>query len=303
LTPPRRILLLGANGQLGRELQHVFAGEYEIDAPDRTSLDLASEDQLRTAVRTTAPGLILNAAAYTAVDRAESEPELARAINADAPGILAQEARSRDILLVHYSTDYVFDGTKTVAWVEDDTPDPLNVYGASKLAGEDAVRKAGGKHLIFRTSWVYGPHGRNFLLTMLRLGRERNQLSVVSDQIGAPTTAASLAAATRIIADGIFSGKHGSVEEWSGLYHMTCSGFTSWHGFAEAIFTHAEALGLLDKPRPRITPIPSSEYPTPARRPHNSILSNAKLQGVFGVQLPAWQEALNTALASLRASS
>ena len=303
MSGTRRILLLGAGGQLGHDLKDSFAGAGEIFAHDRQSVDLASEEQLRSVIRAVRPDLILNAAAYTAVDRAESEPELAHAINAIAPGLLAQEARSRDILLVHYSTDYVFDGTKTGAWVEEDTPDPLNVYGASKLAGEEAIRSVGGKYLIFRTSWVCGPHGRNFLLTMLRLGRERNQLSVVSDQIGAPTTTAALAAATRTIADGIFSGKHGSSEEWSGLYHMTCGGFTSWHSFAEAIFTHAEAIGLLDKPRPRITPIPSSEYPTPARRPHNSVLSNRKLQAVFGVQLPAWQEALNAALTSLRANT
>jgi dTDP-4-dehydrorhamnose reductase len=298
-----RILVLGAAGQLGHELQRSFREAGEVLAYDRSSVDLSSEEQLRAAVRSTRPDLILNAAAYTAVDRAESEPELACAVNARAPGILAEEARRRNILFVHYSTDYVFDGAKNDTWTEEDTANPLNVYGASKLAGEKAIREAGGRHLIFRTSWVYSPHGRNFLLTMLRLGRERDKLTVVADQVGAPTAAAALAAATRAILGGISSGKHGATEQWSGIYHMTCGGSTSWHGFAEAIFTHAEALGLLDRPKPQILPIPASEYPTPARRPHNSVLSNAKLQAVFGVRLPTWQDALNAVFLSLQADA
>lgn len=295
-----RILLLGAAGQLGHELRYSFSGAGELLAHDRHTADLNSEEQLRAAIRNANPDMILNAAAYTAVDRAESEPEFAYAINAHAPRVLAEEAARRDILLVHYSTDYVFDGSKAGPWSEEDTPHPLNIYGASKLAGEEAIRRAGCKHLIFRTSWVYAPHGRNFLLTMLRLGLERDRLNIVNDQIGAPTTVAVLAQATRSIVDGIFASQFGAADQWSGLYHMTCAGQTSWHGFAEAIFKGAEELALLRGARPQVLPIPTSEYPTPAKRPHNSVLSNHKLQHVFGIQLPEWQSALQTALLALQ---
>jgi dTDP-4-dehydrorhamnose reductase len=303
MSGPRRIVLLGAGGQLGYELRQSFAGAGEVVAHDRQSVDLASEERLRSVIRDAEPDLILNAGAYTAVDRAESEPEQAYAINAQAPGVLAEEAARRNILLVHYSTDYVFNGAKAGTWTEEDAPSPLNVYGASKLAGEEAIRQAGGKHLIFRTSWVYAPHGRNFLLTMLRLGRERDRLNVVNDQIGAPTTAAALAQATRSIVDGIFAVKFGPAVNWSGLYHMSCAGQTSWHGFAEAIFARAEELALLEKSKPQVLPIPTSEYPTPAARPHNSVLSNQKLQRVFGVALPTWQDALQATLLRLREST
>jgi dTDP-4-dehydrorhamnose reductase len=188
LSKKRRILILGGTGQLGRELQDSFAGAGEIICPNRRTLDFIDANQLRDFVRAAEPDVILNAAAYTAVDRAESEQALAMAINAEAPRILAEEALRHHALLVHYSTDYVFDGSKQGAWVESDRPNPLNVYGASKLRGEDAIRNIGGRYLIFRTSWVYGPHGNNFLLTMLRLGRERDLLTVVDDQIAAPTT-------------------------------------------------------------------------------------------------------------------
>jgi dTDP-4-dehydrorhamnose reductase len=295
-----RILLLGANGQLGHELTHSFAGAGELVAQDRHTTDLTSEEQLRAAIRAAEPDLILNAAAYTAVDRAESEPELAHAINAHAPRILAEEAARRNVLLVHYSTDYVFDGSKAGPWSEEDAPHPLNTYGTSKLAGEEAIRQVDGKHLIFRTSWVYAPHGRNFLLTMLRLGQERDRLSIVNDQIGAPTTATALAQATRSIVDGILASQFGAAQQWSGLYHMSCAGHTSWHGFAETIFTHAEELTLLHRAKPQVLPIPSSEYPTPARRPQNSVLSNRKLQQAFGIQLPDWQLALQTTLLSMK---
>jgi dTDP-4-dehydrorhamnose reductase len=298
-----RILLLGANGQLGHELTHSFAGAGELVAQDRHTTDLTSEEQLRAAIRAAEPDLILNAAAYTAVDRAESEPELAHAINAHAPRILAEEAARRNVLLVHYSTDYVFDGSKAGPWSEEDAPHPLNTYGASKLAGEEAIRQVGGKHLIFRTSWVYAPHGRNFLLTMLRLGQERDRLSIVNDQIGAPTTATALAQATRSIVDGILASQFGAAQQRSGLYHMSCAGHTSWHGFAEAIFTHAEELELLHKAKPQVIPIPSSEYPTPARRPKNSVLSNRKLQQTFGIELPDWHSALQTTLLSMQDKS
>lgn len=291
-----RVLITGAAGQLGYELGVTFGAGHEVVVFDRSSLDLASEEQIRAAVRDAKPEIILNAAAYTAVDRAESERGPAFAINARAPEVLAEEAARCGALLVHYSTDYVFDGAKHGAWVEEDATHPINVYGASKLAGEEAIRKVGGRFLIFRTSWVYAPRGKNFLLTMLRLAGERDALSVVSDQVGAPTTAAALAAATLAVVDGIDAGKFDA----AGVYHMTCAGETSWHGFAEAIFTQAAALGLLKKPKPEVKAIPSSEFPTPAKRPANSVLLNAKLREVFGVQLPAWQDALDVVLRQLR---
>ena len=286
-----RILILGSTGQLGRELQRSFSGYGEVIARGRETVDFSGEDQLRSAVRTASPDVILNAAAYTAVDRAESEPDLAMAVNGHAPGVLAEEANRLGALFVHYSTDYVFDGTKAGAWEETDAPNPLNVYGASKLAGERAVEQVGGKHLIFRTSWVYGPHGKNFLLTMLRLGKERDLLKVVDDQVGAPTTSIALADATRSIVASIFEGRCGYAESWAGVYHMTCGGSVSWRRFADAIFARAQ--NLLGGRRPATAPIPTSEYPTPARRPQNSVLSNKKLNAAFGVQLPSWGDALD----------
>jgi dTDP-4-dehydrorhamnose reductase len=291
VSRPERILILGSTGQLGRELQRSFSGYGEVIARGRETVDFSGEDQLRSAVRTASPDVILNAAAYTAVDRAESEPDLAMAVNGHAPGVLAEEANRLGALFVHYSTDYVFDGTKAGAWEETDAPNPLNVYGASKLAGERAVEQVGGKHLIFRTSWVYGPHGKNFLLTMLRLGKERDLLKVVDDQVGAPTTSIALADATRSIVASIFEGRCGSAESWAGVYHMTCGGSVSWRGFADAIFARAQ--NLLGGRRPATAPIPTSEYPTPARRPQNSVLSNKKLNAAFGVQLPSWGDALD----------
>ena len=250
-------------------------------------------------VRRAAPNLILNAAAYTAVDRAESERELAYAINGQAPRVLAQEALERNALLVHYSTDYVFDGSKPEPWIETDAPNPLNVYGASKLTGEQAIANIGGKYLIFRTSWVYGPHGNNFLLTMLRLARERDRLSIVDDQVGAPTTSIALARATHAIVTGILVDRIGAPQDWAGLYQMTCSGSTSWFGFAQAIFARAAALEVK---APELTPIATKDYPTPAARPRNSVLSNAKLHAHFGVELPPWESALDEALQRLRDS-
>jgi dTDP-4-dehydrorhamnose reductase len=295
-----RILIVGNAGQLGRELERIFAGLGPMVAVDRESVDLADPDQTRALVRRAAPDLILNAAAYTAVDRAESERDLAYAINEHAPRVLAEEARERNALLVHYSTDYVFDGSKPEPWVETDAPNPLNVYGASKLAGEQAVEKTGGKILIFRTSWVYGPHGTNFLLTMLRLARERDRLSIVDDQVGAPTTSVQLARATHAIVTGILAGRFGEPWGWSGLYHMTCAGATSWFGFAKAIFDRAGK--LLGVRTPELTPIPTRDYPTPAARPRNSVLSNARLSKRFGVELPPWESALDETLEALRNS-
>ena len=272
-----KLLVTGRNGQVGWELARALAPLGEITSCDRAQLDLSDPGRIVSVVLAARPDVIVNAAAYTTVDRAESEPELARAINATAPGILAEEARRSGALLVHYSTDYVFDGAKPVPYTEDDAANPLNVYGRTKLEGERAVRDSGCRHLIFRTAWVYGPRGRNFLLTMLRLAKEGAELRVVDDQIGAPTSSAAIAEATaRVLSQA---------PEASGLYHLTAAGQTSWCGFAGAIMKKA---GL----RVKTTPIPSSEYPTPARRPLNSVLSNEKLKRTFGFSPRAWEALL-----------
>jgi len=299
LTSSPRILILGAAGQLGRALRRSFAGIGSIIAADRTLVDIADGPRLREFVRGTQPAVILNAAAYTAVDRAESEPEQARAINTACPGILAEEAKALNALLVHYSTDYVFDGSKSGPWTEDDATNPLSVYGSSKLAGERAIQAVGVRYLIFRTSWVYGPQGNNFLFTMLRLAGQRDKLSIVNDQIGAPTTSIELADATRAIVEGILADRFGATEDWAGIYHMTCAGSTSWFGFAQAIFAHAEQLGV--KP-PELLPISTEDYPTPARRPRNSVLSNEKINLRFGVELASWQAALDAVSKQIRIS-
>jgi dTDP-4-dehydrorhamnose reductase len=293
-----RILILGSAGQLGCELQRSFSGAGEIVTAGRDSLNLADPVGLRSFVRDVAPEIILNAAAYTAVDRAESEPELAMAVNARAPAVLAEEALRLRALLVHYSTDYVFDGSMAGAREETDSPNPLNVYGASKLAGEQGIAEVGGRFLVFRTSWVYGPRGNNFLLTMLRLGRERDRLNIVDDQIGAPTTTIELAHATRSILDGVADNRFGALEKWAGIYHMTCGGAVSWCGFAKAIFERAGF--LLGKKSPIVSPIRASEYPTAAQRPQNSVLSNEKLRRCFGVELSSWESALDVVIQQLK---
>ena len=294
-----RVLVLGPAGQLGRELQQSFGDAGEVVTPSRDTLNLADEEQMRGFIRSVAPDVVLNAAAYTAVDRAESEPERAMAVNARAPGVLAEEAKRVGALLVHYSTDYVFDGSKAGAWDEKDSPKPLNVYGMSKLAGEQAILGVGGRYLIFRTSWVYGPRGNNFLLTMLRLGRERDRLNIVDDQIGAPTTTIELAHATHSIVDGILSDRFGAIEKWAGIYHMTCGGSVSWCGFAKAIYERGES--LLRGRSPIVHPIGTSEYPTAAKRPQNSVLSNEKLRGCFGIELSPWDCALDVVVQRLKA--
>src|SRR5579871_4649751 len=253
-----RILIFGAAGQLGVELQRSFTASSGVTAVDRASGDLANPDQLRALIRDVRPAVILNAAAYTAVDRAEAEPELEHAINAAGPRILAEKSLNLNARLVHYSTDYVFDGTKSGPWTEADATNPLNAYGVSKLAGEQAIQSLGGRYLIFRTSWVYSPHGKNFMLTMLRLGRERDKLSVVNDQFGAPTTSIELARATHQIVSGILANHFGAVDYFAGLYHMTCAGSTSWFGFAQAIFERASA--VLGAKIPELTPIPATSF-------------------------------------------
>ena len=266
-----RTLLLGQHGQVSRELQLLLSKQQELIVLGREQLDLADTARLREAVRHLRPELIINAAAHTAVDAAESEPEAAFAINAIAPGVLAEEAAALDVPLIHYSTDYVFDGSKPTAYDEDDVPNPLGVYGRSKLAGEQAIAAVGGKHLILRTSWVYSLHGRNFLLTMQRLLQEREQLSVVADQIGAPTWAGSIAAATGQLID---RWQTAQTAAW-GVYHFTARGETSWFGFTEAIATQLLAQG---KPVAQLTAIATREYPTPAQRPLNSRLDCTRLE-------------------------
>ncbi len=292
-----RILVTGADGQLGRALLKRFDGSAEVVGCNRNTFDLSNAQEIRKRVRDIAPDIILNAGAYTAVDRAESEADLAMAVNGTAPGVLAEESRRAGSLLIHYSTDYVFDGSKDGPWVESDATNPLSVYGASKLLGEEAIRAVGGNYLIFMTSWVNAPKGKNFLLTMLRLGRERDSLNVVDDQVGAPTTAAELAQAAHTVVSGILDGKFGDGNDWSGLYHMTCGGSVSWWGFAKAIFDRTS--GLPDGRKPKVNAIASSEYPTAAKRPRNSVLSNEKLHRKFGVRLADWETALDTALAEV----
>lgn len=291
-----RILILGSTGQVGSELQKTFADVGEILTLDRRAADLGHPESLRKIVRDAKPDVILNAAAYTAVDRAESEPEAAKAVNATAPKILAEEALRSGAILVHYSTDYVFDGTKAGPWIETDPVHPLNVYGASKLAGEQAITQVGGQFLIFRTSWVYGPRGSNFFLTMLRLGRERDLLKIVDDQIGAPTTSLEIARATCSVVNAVLPA---ASDAWAGTYHMTCGGSVSWCGFAKAIF--AQGQRLLQGKTPQVLPIQSSDYPTPAKRPLNSVLSNEKLFARFKVRLPIWDAAMEEVLESLAA--
>jgi dTDP-4-dehydrorhamnose reductase len=282
----KKILILGATGQVGLELRRSFADLGEVMACDRGTADLGFPEQIEKLIDETGPEIVLNAAAYTAVDKAETEPELAMTINAHAVGAMARACARRDALLVSYSTDYVFDGTKQGAWLESDAPNPLNVYGKSKLAGELAIEQAGGRHLILRTSWVYGPHGKNFYLTMLRLAKEKDQLGIVADQFGAPTSSIAIADATRAILD-----RAEGAADWSGVYHLTCQGKASWFEFAQLLF--ARSLHQTEGRQPELRPLRSEEYPTPARRPGNSVLDNGKLERTFGVRLPAWQDAFD----------
>ena len=288
-----KILLLGEHGQVSRELQLSLRGLGELIVRGRDRLDLGQPQQIRQQLRELQPELVINAAAHTAVDLAESEPERAFAINATAPGVLAEEAADLGVPLLHYSTDYVFDGTKPAPYAEDDAPNPLGVYGQSKLAGERAIQAVGGAHLILRTSWVYSLHGRNFLLTMQRLLQERESLNVVADQIGAPTWAGSIASAS---AQLIQHWRNGQGGPW-GLYHLTAQGETSWFGFASAI---AEQLRAQGKAVAQLQAIPSSAYPTPAQRPLNSRLDCTRLQRDWRLQLPDWHSALLECLHSPR---
>lgn len=293
MTARSRILLTGSRGQVGWELARSLSTLGEVVSLDSSQLDLTDVAAIRRAVAEIKPRIIVNPAAHTAVDKAESETERAYALNATAPAVLAEEAEKLGALLVHYSTDYVFDGSGEQARVETDATGPLNVYGASKLAGEQAIQANCPRHLIFRTSWVYGARGANFLLTMRRLMRERPELKIVADQVGAPTWCRSIADATAQVLAQVHSPLVGADKPlpW-GMYHMTNGGETSWHGFAQAILE-------LDAPESetRLLPIPSSDYPTPAKRPLNSRLNNDKLERVFGVRLPDWRLALRLCMA------
>lgn len=285
-----RVLLTGANGQLGFELRRTLAPLGEVMACDRAALDLARADAVRNVVREARPNMIVNAAAYTAVDQAEFEPDLAMSINGIAPGILAEEAKRIGASIVHYSTDYVFDGEKKEPYVEDDVPKPLNVYGQTKLAGERAVMEAGAPCLVFRTSWLYAARGRNFMLTIRRLAAERDVLRVVNDQVGAPTWSRLVAEATALAIARC--GPHlGSSAK---LYHLACGGETSWHAFAAEIARNLPQHGT--KGPATIEAIGSEDYAAPARRPRNSRLSCARLRQEFGIALPAWDEALTLCL-------
>jgi dTDP-4-dehydrorhamnose reductase len=280
---------------VGWELQRALAPLGEIAAVDMAHLDLADSDAVRARVRELRPRIIVNAAAYTAVDRAESEPELARAVNAVAPRVLAEEALRLDAILVHYSTDYVFDGEKAGAYTEDDTPNPLSEYGRTKLEGERAIAASGCRHLTLRTSWVYGTRGRNFLLTMLQAARERRALRVVDDQIGAPTWCREIADATA----ALLAQPELAVTGAEGLYHLCAAGHTSWFGFARAIFASPELRRLGIDP-PVVEPIPSSAYPTPARRPRNSRLDCSRIERRARLRMARWDEALGRCMAELQ---
>ncbi|HEY1937171.1 MAG TPA: dTDP-4-dehydrorhamnose reductase [Candidatus Angelobacter sp.] len=285
------ILLTGATGQVGWELQQSLAVLGNVIAYDHQRFDLSNKDQICDTIRTVRPNVIVNAAAYTAVDRAESEPELVMQINATAPGIMAEEAKRIGAIMVHYSTDYVFDGRKREPYMEDDEPNPLNVYGKSKLAGETAIRAAAGSFLIFRTSWLYGTRGQNFLLTILRLARSRNELRIVDDQYGAPTWSRTIADATANVLHQMISKRE---REISRIFHLSAMGATTWCRFAK------RALDQL-KLATRVIPISTAEYPTPAMRPSNSMLATEELSKSFEIKLPRWETALDQVLRELKA--
>lgn len=294
-----KILLLGKSGQVGWELQRALAPLGELIALDRHSpdwpADLTQPDALAATVRAVAPQWIVNAAAHTAVDKAESEPELARVINATAPAVLAREAQALGATLLHYSTDYVFDGSGSTPWVEDAATGPLNVYGRTKLEGEDAIRSSGCQHLILRTSWVYAARGGNFAKTMLRLAQERDALKVIDDQIGAPTGA-------DLLADVAAHALRQLAQQpaLSGTYHVAAAGHTSWHGYAQHVIEQARAAGRPIQVQPgAIEAVPTSAFPTPAQRPRNSRLDTRKLQDRFGFRLPSWQSGVDRLLAEI----
>jgi len=298
-----KILLLGKNGQVGWELQRSLAPLGDVIALDRHSQDfcgdLSNLPGLAQTVQTLRPDLIVNAAAHTAVDKAESEPELARTLNALAPGVLAQEAHKLGAWLVHYSTDYVFDGSGSQPWLETDTPAPLSVYGQTKLEGEQLIAAHCSRHLIFRTCWVYAARGDNFAKTMLRLAQERERLTVIDDQRGTPTGAELLADVTAHAIRQVMHRQYPQPEQ-AGIYHLAASGETTWNGYAKHVISQAgrtqSAIKIIAN---EVVPVPTSAFHTPARRPHNSRLSTGKLQSTFGLTLPAWQQGVDRMLAEI----
>ncbi len=305
------ILLTGKTGQLGSELSRLLPALGEVIAPERHELDLCAPEQIRQIMRSTKPQLVVNAAAYTAVDATETDEANALAVNAEAPRLLALEAKKIRAMLVHFSTDYVFDGLKKAPYVETDPPNPLNAYGRTKLAGEEAIRDSGAAHLIFRTSWVYATHGRNFLLTILRLATEREELKIVADQVGAPTCALDLAEATARILTGMIIDDQSQFAspETGGTYHITAAGQTSWYEFAKAILEEARRapqnlpwLASATKGRPliarRVLPISTEEFHSPTSRPAYSVLSNARVNQAFGIALPDWRFELQSCFSS-----
>lgn len=287
----KTILLTGINGQVGWELQRVLPAVGHVIALNREQFDLSNPDAVRAAIQQSRPDIIINPAAYTAVDKAESEPDLAMAVNCIAPGVMAEEARKLGALLIHFSTDYVFDGSKSEPYSEADRTEPRSVYGRTKLAGEEAIRASACKHFILRTSWVYGTHGGNFVKTVLRLAKERDTLRIVNDQFGAPTSAGLLANSTAQILQQCCAADFDECRY--GLYHLTAAGRTSWHHYAEEIVRLARLYDeeLRDKTL-TIEGIPTSGYPLPAPRPPNSVLDTTKIRDAFGLQLPQWQDEL-----------
>ncbi len=283
-----KILIFGCTGQVGSALQPPLRALGEVVALDQLNLDLRDLDGAQRVIVDQRPQVVVNAAAYTAVDQAENDAEAAYVINAEVPGAMAAAAKRIQALFVHYSTDYVFSGSGERPYTEEMEPGPVNVYGHTKLAGERAVKEVGGDYLIFRTSWVYSRHGRNFLNTMLRLAEEREELQVVNDQFGAPTYAGAIAEATAIIVARVCDGSRG---KYAGVYHMTCGGTTTWYEFAKAIFACA------GKNAVTVIPVSTAAYPTPARRPRYSVLDNRKLREHFQIALPPWREALKRCLA------
>ncbi|NEQ98559.1 MAG: dTDP-4-dehydrorhamnose reductase [Cyanothece sp. SIO2G6] len=293
-----RILLVGANGQLGQELRHTLASGNAVTAVGRAELDLSNTDAIRQLIQTTAPDVIVNAAAYTAVDKAETDEAMAKTVNAIAPTIMAEESQKLGATLVHVSTDYVFNGQKNTPYLETDTPDPLGVYGRTKLMGEDGIRQSCDRSIIIRTAWVYGVQGKgNFVKTMLRLGAEREELRVVVDQVGSPTWTQDLAGAIATLVQKVDM-SDAAAEGILGLYHYANSGITSWYDFAIAIFAEAEALGFPLAIK-QVMPITTAEYPTPAQRPAYSSLSNRRIAEVIGEQPPHWRKSLQKMLAEL----
>ncbi len=293
------ILIIGKNGQVGWELQRSMVPLGKVIATGQQQMDLTDTESIRSVIREISPDIIINAAAYTAVDKAEQEHETAYQVNGVAPGVMAEEALTLDALLIHYSTDYVFNGSKGSAYLETDQTNPLNIYGASKLAGEEAIKAIACQYLILRTSWVFASRGQNFLLSMLKLARERSELSIVADQMGAPTSARLIADVTSHIIQHVRN-EMDKGQFQSGLYHLVSSGKTSWHGFAEKIIQSAKA-SMPDSvfKVKDISAIETSQYPTPAKRPLNSLLTTDKLTERFGVNLSDWRNQVDLCIKEL----